>query len=373
MAVPGAPPVADRVRFGEFPFLPGAEAVAGELAGSVGDLLEHPALERARELGRARVRAALDDPSGASMAPELDSAEPEVRFLSFQYARMILGASPHLAPVRRWAVAEAKRAHARLLSVPPEELAEVARRLGYGFRAEGPELALPVFDYLRLATPIREAEFRLVRQPVRAGEVRLPAERASRILQEGIRRELSEPLGLADETREAIRHRESEFLEEVARRAPPPAPRASVGPLAAAAFPPCVRYMRRMLDAGENLSHSGRFALAAFLHKVGANADTIVDSFRGAPDFDEGVTRYQVEHITSRDGGEGYAPPECATLRTHGHCMWNGDPTAADPAERAVDPLCHQPWLHHPLQYYRARAPRGTGGAEPRPPPDGTG
>ncbi|HEV2449577.1 MAG TPA: hypothetical protein VGU43_04095, partial [Thermoplasmata archaeon] len=162
---------------------------------------------------------------------------------------------------------------------------------------------------------------------------------------------------------EAIRRREGEFLAEVARRAPPPAPRSSVGPLVAAAFPPCIRYMRRSLDAGENLSHSGRFALAAFLHKVGANADTIVDSFRGAPDFDEGVTRYQVEHITSRDGGEGYAPPECATLRTHGHCMWNGDPAAPEPADRAPDGLCHESWLHHPLQYYRARASRG--GARP--------
>ncbi|MCI4335439.1 MAG: hypothetical protein L3K04_07435, partial [Thermoplasmata archaeon] len=249
MAVHSAPPLADRVRFGEYPFLPGAEAIAGELAGSLGDLLSHPALERAREVGRARIRAALDDPSGGARLEELESAEPEVRFLSFQYARLLLAASPHLAPVRRWAVAEAKRAHVRLCAAPPSELAEVARRLGYDFRSEGTELLIPVFDYLRLATPVREAEFRLVRQPLQRGAIRLSAERASRVLQEGIRRELSEPAELAPETRAAIRAREGEFLEEVARRAPPPAPRRAEGPLQAMAFPPCIRHMRRMLDA----------------------------------------------------------------------------------------------------------------------------
>ncbi|MCI4345785.1 MAG: DNA primase large subunit PriL [Thermoplasmata archaeon] len=362
MAVPGAPPLADRVRFGEFPFLPGAEAVAGELAGSLRELLEDPALGRARELGRARILAALDDPSGGAEITELDTAEPEVRFLSFQYARILLGAAAHRAPVRRWAVAEAKRAHARLRLAPEAELAEVARRLGFGFREEGAELVVPVFDYLRLATPIREAEFRLVRQPVGAGEVRLPAERASRILQEGIRRQLSEPLPLGAEAIREIREREGAFLDEVAERAPPPASRLAEGPLVAAAFPPCIRRMRRALDGGENLSHSGRFALAAFLHKVGANTDTIVDSFRGAPDFDEGVTRYQVEHITTRSGGEGYEPPECATLRSHGLCVWDGDPAAPKEEDRRADALCHEPWLRHPLQYYRRRS---SGGGRP--------
>ncbi|MCI4363268.1 MAG: DNA primase large subunit PriL [Thermoplasmata archaeon] len=370
MAVPGAPPLADRVRFGEFPFLPGAEAVAGELAGSLRELLEDPALGRARELGRARIRAALDDPSGGAEIAELDAAEPEVRFLSFQYARVLLAAATHRAPVRRWAVAEAKRAHARLRLAPEAELAEVARRLGFAFREEGAELIVPVFDYLRLATPIREAEFRLVRQPVGKGEVRLPSDRASRILQEGIRRQLSEPLPLGEEAVRAIRAREGEFLAEVAERAPPPASRLAEGPLVAAAFPPCIRRMRRALDAGENLSHSGRFALAAFLHKVGANTDTIVDSIRGAPDFDEGVTRYQVEHITTHGGGEGYEPPECATLRTHGLCVWDGDPAATKVEDRLPDPLCHEPWLRHPLQYYRRRSSRGE---PPRPDRPGEG
>jgi DNA primase large subunit len=110
-----------------------------------------------------------------------------------------------------------------------------------------------------------------------------------------------------------------------------------------------------MLESGENLSHAGRFALAAFLHRAGADFETIVDAYRGAPDFDESVTRYQVEHITQRDDGRGYEPPECETLRSHGLCFREGDASAPQPSDRARDPLCFEPFLRHPLQYYRIR------------------
>ena len=80
-----------------------------------------------------------------------------------------------------------------------------------------------------------------------------------------------------------------------------------------------------------------------------------MDAYRGAPDFDESVTRYQVEHITKRNGGVGYEPPECDTLRSHGLCARDGDPDASLPADRGRDPICFEPTLRHPLQYYRRR------------------
>ena len=178
---------------------------------------------------------------------------------------------------------------------------------------------------------------------------------------------LSEPVALAAPARSAIEARERPFLEEVAARLPAPVsrPGAGLGPLRPELFPPCIRTMRRMLEGGENLSHSGRFALAAFLHRVGADFDAIVDAYRGAPDFDESVTRYQVEHITRRDKGRGYAPPDCATLRTHGLCFREGDPQAKEPAMRRPDALCFEERLRKPLQYYRIRV----GGS---PPPSGS-
>jgi len=369
MAVRDSTPVAESTLYGEYPFLPGAEALAAEMAVSVRGLFEDAAFEISREIGRARVLAAADDPRGTSTIEELSRAGPEVRFLSFLFARLVLSAATSPAPLRRWAVSEAKRAHARLRSSPIEELGEVARRLGFPItELPSRQVALSLTDYLRLAVPIREAEFRLGAQDLRHGQVEVGRERAARLLQEAVRRELAQPVPIQEETRVAIRTREAALLEEISRRVPLPVARDTSGPgeLRPDRFPPCIRKMRRSLEQGENLSHAGRFALAAFLHRAGADLETIVDTYRGAPDFDESITRYQIDHITQRDGGTGYEPPECATLQSHGLCVREGDPSAPVPADRGRDPLCFEPFLRHPLQYYRLRGGRVREGGEER-------
>jgi DNA primase large subunit len=347
----------ERSLFAEYPFLPGAERLVGDLPVSIRELLTDPAYERARGIGRARVLSAADDPRGGAAISELALATREERFLSFLFARIVLSASPTGAGLRRWAVAESKRTSSRLDSAPLDELNEVARRLGFSFEPVGARVTLTLVDYLQLATAIREGEFRLVRQSVAHGRVEVSRERAARLLQEGIRRRLATPRPLGEDIVGVLRKQESELLEEVARRVPAPVARGGSGPqsLQPTKFPPCIRKMRRMLESGENLSHAGRFALAAFLHRAGADFETIVDAYRGAPDFDESVTRYQVEHITQRDDGRGYEPPECETLRSHGLCFREGDAPAPQPSDRARDPLCFEPFLRHPLQYYRIR------------------
>ncbi|MGD0588900.1 MAG: hypothetical protein ABSA63_08945 [Thermoplasmata archaeon] len=358
MAVPRASASVDeRSLFAEYPFLPGAETLLGEEAVSVRALLSEPAYAAARTLGRARILAAADDPRGARDLEELARADPFVRLLSFLFARLVLSAASTPVALRRWAVAESKRNHARLLTVPVEELSEVARRLGFSFTPGPGGVEVPLVDYLRLSVPIREAEFRLPRQAVAHGSVTVRPTRAARLLQEAVRLRLAEPLPLADDVVREIREREAELLADLAQRTPSPVARAGLrgGPLRPELFPPCIRKMQRTLQKGENLSHSGRFCLAAFLHRAGADFETIVDAFRGAPDFDESVTRYQVEHITLRDGGRGYEPPECETLRSHGLCARDGDPTANDPRDKGRDERCFEPSLRHPLQYYRRR------------------
>ena len=362
MAVRRPSPVDERGLLAEYPFLPGAESLVDDLAPSLKEVLQDGAFSRARELGRARVRAAVDDPTGATGLDEMGHASGEERFLSFLYARLIVSAGRTAAPLRRWAVSEAKRGSGRLERATPEELEEVARRLGFGFRATGEEVRLPLADYLHLATAIREGDFRLVRQAVRDGEVTVRRLRAVRLLQEGIRARLTSPIELAADLRTTLQANEATFLEEVQSRLPAPVARAggAATPILRDRFPPCLRKMVRMLESGENLSHSGRFALAAFLHRAGADAETIVDAYRGAPDFDESVTRYQVEHITSHDEGRGYTPPECATLRAHGLCFRDGDPTAKDEVDRARDERCFDESLRRPTQYYLRRGGRLT-------------
>jgi len=360
--------------YGEYPFLPGAESLVRGQSWTVRTLLEDPAYTSARALGRARILAAADDPRAAKDVAEFAGTSSDVRYLSFLFARLVLAAAPSPAPLRRWAVAESKRSSGRLESLRgPEQLAEieaVAEALRTPWRS-GPEgMEIPLVEYVRLATPIREGDYRLVRQDVHGGLVRVRPKRAARLLEEAIRRTLAEPIPLTAEVVAEVREREAELLAEVAARMPLPVarPAAGGGVLRPERFPPCIRKMRRTLQKGENLSHAGRFALAAFLHRAGADMETIVDAYRGAPDFDESVTRYQVEHITHHDGGRGYTPPECDSLRSHGLCAREGDPTATRPVDRERDPRCFEPTLRHPLQYYRRR-----GGRVVESDPDGDG
>jgi DNA primase large subunit len=361
----------ERSLFGEYPFLPGAESLLGGDAVSVRSLLEEPAYALPRSIGRARVIAAVDDPRATHRDEALAGADPGVRYLSFLFAQIVLAAAPSPASLRRWAVAEAKRSHGRLADAPVAELAEVGRRLGVTVEdAGGGQVTVPLVDYLRLAVPIREADYRLARQEVDHGRVRLGRVRTARLIQEAVRVRLAGAVPLAQDVRDLVARDEAELLGELARRLPTPVARPVGGPgaIRPELFPPCIRKMQRTLEAGENLSHAGRFALAAFLHRVGADFETIVDAYRGAPDFDESVTRYQVEHITHKDGGRGYEPPECDTLRSHGLCARDGDPTASRPVDRARDERCFEPTLRHPLQYYRRRGGKGVAASE-----DGTG
>jgi DNA primase large subunit len=347
--------------FGEYPFLPGAESLVRDPAWTVRTLLEERAYGSARALGRARILAAAEDPRAVKDVAEFAGAPSDVRYLSFLFARLVLAAAPSPAPLRRWAVAESKRSSSRLESLhgseQSSEIEAVADALRTPMRAGPDGMEISLVDYVHLATPLREADYRLVRQDVRRGLVLVRPKRAARLLEEAIRRTLADPLPLTPEVVSLVREREAELLGEVAARMPLPVarPAAGGGVLRPERFPPCIRKMRRSLQKGENLSHAGRFALATFLHRAGADSETIVDAYRGAPDFDESITRYQVEHITQHSGGTGYEPPECETLRSHGLCAREGDPSAESSVDRAPDPLCFEERLRHPLQYYRLR------------------
>jgi DNA primase large subunit len=85
-----------------------------------------------------------------------------------------------------------------------------------------------------------------------------------------------------------------------------------------------------------------RFALVSFLANVHMGVEDIVKLFSQVSDFNESLTRYQVEHISgTRRGGKPYTPPTCKTLQSHGICRAQSDGRR----------ICGN--IAHPLQYYR--------------------
>jgi DNA primase large subunit len=105
-------------------------------------------------------------------------------------------------------------------------------------------------------------------------------------------------------------------------------------------FPPCIKEYISEMREGINLPHMARFTLVSFLHKIGMENDAMVQLFKTAPDFNERMTTYQINHITGQISSTEYSPPKCSVLLSN-HLCFKGD-----------DPICNKEWLKHPLQYY---------------------
>lgn len=116
-----------------------------------------------------------------------------------------------------------------------------------------------------------------------------------------------------------------------------------LGAVDASKFPPCIREYISEMKAGVNLPHLARFTLVAFLNKSGMTREEIMELFRTAPDFNEKMTTYQVEHVMGLISGTEYTPPKCSALKSN-HLCFMGE-----------DTLCNQEWLRHPLQYYQIK------------------
>ncbi len=87
-------------------------------------------------------------------------------------------------------------------------------------------------------------------------------------------------------------------------------------------YPPCVIRIISMLEKNENPSHSARFLLATYLLTHGKEIDEIVSLFKNAPDYNEKITRYQIEHLSGKKGNNiKYSVPSCSKLLAEGLCF----------------------------------------------------
>ncbi|TFG02712.1 MAG: hypothetical protein EU542_04375 [Promethearchaeota archaeon] len=81
-------------------------------------------------------------------------------------------------------------------------------------------------------------------------------------------------------------------------------------------FPPCIKEIMTKAEEGQNLTHIERLYLVFFLHALNFPNETIIDIFKGLPDFDRKKTEYQVEFAKKK----GYTPHSCNTLKALNLC-----------------------------------------------------
>ena len=329
----------------KYPFLKNSAKVLRDRGIALEDLVKGLAYESARLHGQERVLEVIENPI---IETKTTAKEPDAlkELLSYPVARMIVSAVADQKLVNRYAIAEAKTASRRLEQEQVHFILDVAKELGIEASQADDGFAVDFTDFLTFSSKLRSKDWKLVNQRLLNGKVIVQQRELVRLVQQAITDKISSelPLTVNDEILAAFSGQIAEvkgILEEEKKNRPAE----DMGRLSIVRLPPCMKKLLQMTRESQNVPHSGRFALVAFLHTLGMDSEEILKTFSTSPDFDEGKSRYQIQHISGEISGTEYTPPECSTMKSYGICF--------DP-----DELCKQEWMTHPLKYYRTKGRR---------------
>ena len=259
--------------------------------------------------------------SGRIYNTKLDSSDT----YSFLIAIILLKLSGMNTLINRFSLAEARRAEKFLekdlignLDNTSEELAiKIIRDIfSVSVKKIKNYFVIPIPDYLRHAVNFHELEWKLVNRRVENGMVFLTPHEAVRL----IRKELSGYIG--SRIRAANTPSMHKGFEDKVNKLVGLAKKFTVSTTVSTEYPPCIKHAIDVLENGENLSHSGRFMLATFLLGRGQPIDKIALLFKNAPDYNEKITRYQINQIAGETGGNTkYSCPSCEKIKSNDLCF----------------------------------------------------
>jgi DNA primase large subunit len=333
----------DALHFARFPFIKGATDYVGSNGVDLQELLTSEAYAPARFRGKQRILDALNEGEITNCST---SGEQErlIEVLSYPVARMLVSCVGDGFLIRRYALAEAVTMNRRLQHESPEFIVSVAEELGVPASITNGAIRTHFSSFLKFTSRMRSKEWKLVNTEVKEGYVFLTKQRFSRVLQQALQEKIEDelPLEISENILKALRPTLVDVKNLMEKRKQHYKAE-DLGKITIVKFPPCMRRLVGVAQAGENMPHTGRFALTAFLHAIGLSQDDILSLFSSSPDFDPSKTRYQIEHITGEISGTEYTPPECSTMRSYGICF-------------EPDALCNSGKLKHPLSYYKAKS-----------------
>ena len=371
------PLIENEVTLARYPFLPQAtewiQGLAIEHDIDLDELLDGEWMEKARSRARIRLIDSIESKDGvAVVGGDIFTEEGRIiEAFSFYYARLVVFASEDERLIARWAQAEATRAE-QVLTKDSENLEIIAktflsdiekdvdlsqskqlvntknnRRLRQN--QDGNLWKIGMSDFIEICPKITGSRWRLANAQISKGKITLFNEqqysssaKLARLLRERIKHHIE---------REALQKMQNIDMELALRLAEPVgmvrnlmASKASEAINLVGAeesdWPPCMRKIIADLANGVNVNHFGRLFLASISAKLALPEESCIGFFRGAPDFSESTTTYQVNHVYN---GE-YTPASCGKLKINHNC----------PVLPGDDRLCDISWMDHPLKYIRA-------------------
>jgi DNA primase large subunit len=322
--------------FAKYPFLKQASKQIEELQFTIGSLSsEKPVFDRAKN----RVeKAILEVNTGEAVR------DKKAEISSFAAALILVIATKNSWIKKRYALAVAKTAHAQLLSESKGKIFAIARDFDWniGEGILGKDFRVGFGFYLKNAAHIHGSEWKLVNQIMDKGMVYLNQDKVVRLLQEEVKNRVEKRLDVPEiknlpEEITTIAGGLTKLAQDILGQEIEEMPKVVVQ----TAFPPCINALYADAAQSHQLSHIGRFTLTSFLVNIGMTPEGLNEMFKTFSDYNERLTRYQIEHIAGERGsGTRYTCPQCSVLQTHGVC-------------KNKDELCRR--IYHPLAYYKRK------------------
>ena len=244
---------------------------------------------------------------------------------SFLLAIVLLKLSGMHTLIKRFALAEARRAEKYLekdlADISDESKKQLAIRvIDDLFSVQIEKLddyfVIPVSDYLKHSINFHEREWKLINRHVENGQVFLTPHETVRLIRKELGTYINSKIVNA-KTPTMI-----PGFEDYVNKLVMLSKKFSTFTVTTGEYPPCIKHAINVLEKGENLPHSGRFMLATFLLSKGQSVQQIAPLFKNAPDYNERVTLYQLNHLAGTSGsGTQYSCPSCEKLKTQSLCF----------------------------------------------------
>jgi DNA primase large subunit len=324
--------------FAKYPFLKQASKQIEELQFTIVSLSsEKSVLHRAQN----RVETAiLEVNTGETVR------DKRAEISSFAAALILVIATKNSWIKKRYALAVAKSAHAEMLKeeTSKEKIWAIAQDFNWDISEGKPfkDFRIGFNFYLKNAAHLHGSEWKLVNQIMDKGMVFLNKDKVVRLLQEEVKNRVEKRLDVTEIKNlpadiVAISEELTKLAQGIIGQEIEEMPKTIVQ----AAFPPCINALYADASQSHHLSHIGRFTLTSFFVNIGMTAESLNELFKTFSDYNERLTRYQIEHIAGERGsGTKYTCPQCSVLLTHGVC-------------KNKDEVCRL--IYHPLKYYKRK------------------
>jgi len=240
--------------------------------------------------------------TGINTKQYVEDYEKREDIAAYALARMILGAMRNRYLTNSFAISMSKFARKSINHESPENI----RRLvdGFGIRMRNGEAYL--VDYLRFSP--RDQHYTLFNREFQRGWVKVNENEKKRMLEEAVKKHV-ERIPLLKNPSKEIKN----AIKRIEREMPKNERKIQIKP---GDYPPCIVYLLDEVKKHHNLPHQARFFLAVYLIEAGMKDEQIISIFSNLPDFEEKITRYQVEHARK----QGYSVPSCSTVMSYGLC-----------------------------------------------------